>query len=80
MPVRKFRSIEDMPDPPWRTPGDPALYKALATLWNTSQRMRPRTFPTGVYKHRSMEEMNRQRDEWTAVFVARVAELNRNGQ
>ena len=61
MPVYKFRSIEDMPDPPWRTPGDPELYRALASLSETSRRLRPRCFPAGVYKHRSIDDMNRAR-------------------
>jgi predicted nucleotidyltransferase len=78
MPVQKFRSIEDTPDPPWRVPGDPELYIALARLWEASRRMRPRQFPPGVYKHRSMEDMNRQQDEWDAAFVARVACQNRH--
>lgn len=76
MPVQKFRSIADTPDVPWRVPGDPVLYVALARLWNTSGRIRPRRFPAGVYKHRSIEEMNRQRDAWDAAFVARVAAEN----
>ena len=64
MPVFKYRSIEETPDETWRTPGDPALYRALAQLWSASRRMRPRRFPPGVTKHRSIEDMNRQRDEW----------------
>jgi hypothetical protein len=67
MPVRKYRSIEEMPEPPWKRPGDPDLYRALARLWETARRLQPRQFPCGVYKHRSMEDMNRQRDEWDAA-------------
>jgi hypothetical protein len=76
MPVQKFRSVEEMKDPPWKAPGDPELYAALASLWEASRRMRPRQFPAGVHKHRSMEDMNRQQDEWTAAFVADVAAEN----
>ena len=64
MPVTKYRSVEDMPDPAWRTPGDPELYRALERLWTTSRRLYPRRFPAGVYKHRNIEDMNRQREEW----------------
>lgn len=76
MSVRKFRSIEDMPDDSWKTPGDPVLYRALERIWDLSRRMRPRRFPAGVYKHRSMDELNRQRDQWDAEFVALVAVEN----
>jgi hypothetical protein len=70
MPVRRYRSIEEMPDLPWRRPGDPELYQALRTLWTTSRRLAPRRFPPGVYRHASVESMNRQRDEWDADFIA----------
>ena len=69
MPVWKFRSVEETPDLPWRRPGDPALYRALASLWKTSRRLCPRRFPPGVYRHRSIEDMNRQRDQWDAEFA-----------
>ncbi len=70
MPVYKFRSIHEMPDAPWRTPGDPELYRALASLSNRSRRLHPRRFPAGVYKHRSIEESNAQRDRWDAEHLA----------
>jgi hypothetical protein len=73
MPVWKFRSIEEMPGESWRTPGDPRLYEALAQLSRLSQRLRPRRFPTGVYKFQTMDEMNRHRDAWTAARIANAA-------
>jgi len=70
MPVQKFRSIEETPPVPWRQRGDPELYLALARLWQTAQRLRPRRFPAGVYRHRTMEDMNRQREQWESASVA----------
>jgi len=70
MPVKKFRSVADMPDPPRRQPGDPALYKAIAGLWEFSRHANPRRFPPGVYKYRSIEEMNRAQEQWLAEHVA----------
>ena len=72
MPVYKYRSIEEMPDAPWRTPGDPDLYRALSALAEMSRRLHPRRFPAGVYKHRSMEDMNAQRDQWDADAADRA--------
>jgi hypothetical protein len=66
MPVFKYRRVEDMP-PPWRTPGEPGLYEAIARVWEFGQRwIRPR-FPPGVYKRRSIEEMNALDEEWAAA-------------
>lgn len=38
MPVRKFRSVEAMNQPVWRTPGDPELFRAIEELDEQVQR------------------------------------------
>jgi hypothetical protein len=64
MPVRKFRSIEEMGGPIWYRPGDPALYRAMRNVLGLAHRtLRPR-FPPGVHKHRSIEDMNAQQQAW----------------
>jgi hypothetical protein len=73
MPVQKFRSIADMPDPPRRLPGDPALYRAIASAWAFGRRANPRRFPPGVHKYRSIEEMTLARDRWEAEHVEALA-------
>ena len=62
MPVRKFRSIEEMKQPRWRTPGDPELYRAIAEIWEFGQLTSSRRFTPGVRRFRSIEEMKRSRD------------------
>ena len=51
MPVRKFRSVEEMERPVWRRPGDPGLYRVMAGLWDlgcrTSRRRAPARVPRG---------------------------------
>lgn len=32
MPVRKFRTVDELNQPIWRLPGDPALYRTIAEL------------------------------------------------
>lgn len=59
MPVRKFRSVEEMEPAPWRRPGDPALFRAIALVWEFGDRTRRRSFSTGVFRFRSIEEMKR---------------------
>jgi hypothetical protein len=63
-PVRKFRSAEEMNQPVWRTPGDPALTRAIRELWNTGARTSRRRYPPGVHKHRSVDEMRETQDSW----------------
>jgi hypothetical protein len=66
MPVRKFRRIEEMDSPLWREPGDPRLYQAIARLWAFGRRTRRRRLPPGVYRHRTMEDLNAQTDAWAS--------------
>lgn len=66
MPVRKFRSVEEMNQPLWRRPGDPELYRAIARLWEFGQKTGSKRFPPGVYKHRSIEDLQEQCRRWEA--------------
>ena len=68
MPVRKYRSVEEMSemeDSFWVPPGTPEHiaavrrvleYAALFGTWKNN--------PRGVFKYRSMEEAQAQREEW----------------
>ena len=69
MPVRKFRSVEEMERPHWREPGDPTLYRTMSRVWAFGQRTAGYRFPPGVYRHRSVQELNAQTAMWS---VARV--------
>ena len=37
MPIRKFRSVEEMNQPNWRHAGDPQLYRAMAVVWDLAR-------------------------------------------
>ena len=66
MPVFKFRGIEEMKRRAWREPGDPSLYRAMRLVLDVGRRTRPRRFPPGVHKHRSIEALNAQTERWRA--------------
>ncbi len=66
MPVFKFRGIEEMKRRAWRRPGDPSLYRAMRLVLDVGRRTRPRHFPPGVHKHRSIEALNAQTERWSA--------------
>ena len=73
MPVRKFRSIEEM-KAPWRSPDDPGLTEAIRRLWDLGRRLVPRRFPAGVHRHRTIEDLWAQEEAWEAEsFRARAA-------
>lgn len=64
MPVRKFRSVEEMPPPPTYEPGDPRLWARIKALFEMSRRLAPTYREPGVVKHRTIEELNRQTEAW----------------
>lgn len=57
MTVRKFRSIEEMGAPVWREPGSRELYEAIRRVWEFGRRTSRRGYRPGVYRYRSVEEM-----------------------
>ena len=67
MPVRKFRSVAEMDAASWRAQDDPELWRAIAYTWALAERLCPRRFPPGVYKHRNIEELNRQTEAWALL-------------
>lgn len=64
MPVRKFRSVEEMNVPYWRVSGDPDLIRAIAGLWEMGRRTSARSYPPGVHKYASIEDMQRAQERW----------------
>jgi len=75
MPIRKFRSIEEMnaaDSELWCAEPDAAYYQRVRQLWEASARLNPRTWPKGVFKFRSIEEAQAQRDQLLAEHIQRL--------
>jgi len=66
MPVRKFRSVAEMPPPHPLPPLDSRNLNLACDLSTTAARLRPLRFPAGVHKHRSLAEAQRLRRSWGA--------------
>ena len=64
MPVRKFRDVSEMEGNTWHEPGSPELFRAIRSTWDFAQQTLRPSFPPGVYKHRSIEEMEALRATW----------------
>ena len=79
MPIRRFHSIEEMKQRTSREPGDPSLYRSIKFVLDVGRRTRPRRFPSGVHKHRSIEALNAQTECWRATpSVADVGDAPRH--
>ena len=61
MPIRKYRSVEDMPPPPPAESGRADLVARIRALWNRSVLLSPPCFSKGVTRFRSIEEANAKR-------------------
>lgn len=79
MPIRKFRDVSEMEDTLWYEPGDPALFAAIARVWDFARRTCPMRFPPGVYKHRSLAEADEQRERWEAANFEAFQARRRSG-
>ena len=64
MPVRKFRSIEEMKKDRGYDRDDPRLPRIIEGIWDFGRRTAGLRFPPGVHRHRTVEEMNARTAEW----------------
>ncbi len=63
MPVYKYKTFEQAERALWNFHPDAAYNKKVAELWRFANKLRPITYPRGVFKFRTIEEANRHRDE-----------------
>jgi hypothetical protein len=71
MPIRRLESLEEAEATTWYEPTDPTLWRIIASVWALADRVCPPRFPPGLYRHRGVEEMNRQRDAWERDQIRR---------
>ena len=60
-----------MKGPHWYAPGDPVLYRAIRRVWALHARTVQPRFPPGVYRHRSVIEMNALQERWDEANFTR---------
>ncbi len=71
MPVRKFRSVEQMPGSRPSRPLDPENLRIACELTELAYALHPWHFEPGVRKFASIEEASRHRREWEGRQVRR---------
>jgi hypothetical protein len=64
MPLKKYRSVEEMPSPRWSEPLDPDNLRRAGDVSALAARLHPRRFPAGLHKYRSIEEASEARQGW----------------
>jgi hypothetical protein len=79
MPVQRFRTFDDARRALWCDRDDPSLHRRIARLWATGVRLAPLGIPRGVRKFRSIEEANREREQWIANRIRTLAAVRSVG-
>lgn len=64
MPVRKFRSVAEMPSPPPLPPLSVDAIRSACELMELASRLFPVRKQPGVRKFHTLEEANHYRDAW----------------
>ncbi len=64
MPIRKYRSVADMPDAASRPPLDPGNLELACDLSTAAMQLAPRRFPPGVHRYRSIVAARARREDW----------------
>jgi len=70
MPLRKYRSVEEMPSPMWSEALDPDNLRRAGDVSALAARLHPRRFPAGLHKYHSIEEASDARKGWEMHDVA----------
>jgi len=64
MPLRKYRSVAEMPSPIWSERLDPENLRRAFDVSALAGRLHPRRFPAGLHKYRSIEDASEARGGW----------------
>jgi len=78
MPVWRFREGEDTRILWTGPPGAPELIRRIRAVWALASRLAPSPFPRGVRKYRTIEEANREREEWNIRRMEALKTRHRN--
>lgn len=73
MPVFKFKTFEKAEKALWNFHPDEAYFLRIIKLFEFAQRLNPVCYPRGIFKYRSIEDANKQSEEWLSKHC-----LNRN--
>jgi len=64
MAVYKYKTFEQARQGLWCKEPDGTYFRALNSLFALADGLSPSKYPSGVFKYRTIEEANKQRQEW----------------
>jgi len=69
--IQKFSSFEEADDALYCFEPDQEYFERVARLWNFVDRLCPRDYARGIFRYRSIDEANRQAEEWLEEHTKR---------
>jgi hypothetical protein len=78
MPIRRFRSIEEMDGNQWYARNDPQLVRAIERVWRFGRETLRPYFPPGIYRHRSIDDAEGLAEKWRQESFRRFRERARS--
>lgn len=67
MPVFKFKTLEEAEKAFWNFHPDESYFRKVAQLWKFANKLSPLSCRKGIFKYRTIEEANQERDEWELI-------------
>jgi hypothetical protein len=78
--IKKFRSFEEADDALHCFELDQEYFERIAQLWYFVDRLCPRDYARGIFRYRSIEEANRQAEEWLEENTKHFREQRRRNE
>jgi hypothetical protein len=64
MSIQKFKTFEEAEKALWCKEPDENYYKRINNLFELAYRLNPPNYPRGIFKYKTLEEANKQKEEW----------------
>ncbi len=81
MPVFKYKTFEEAERALWNFHPDESYFRRVAELWDFADKLCPICYPRGIFKYKSIEEANKQREEWELAHAKKLFyERNSNSE
>ena len=72
MPVFKYKTFEEAERALWNFHPDESYFRKVAELWDFADKLSPIRYPKGIFKFKSIEEANKQREQWELAYAKKL--------
>lgn len=77
MSIQKFKTFNDAEKALWCFKPDKEYYNQVIELFEFANQICPPEFPHGIFKYKTMEEANKQKEEWILENALKRASIKK---